>query len=165
MSLKLPLLKKSVLLSIFLLLTMISCKRDEPDIVATKDLASSFENKVVVEWHELLLEIERFTPGYLPPVAARAYGYIGLAAYETVVSGIPGYKSLESHYPGLQLPKIGNTEIHYPLALNSAYTTMAQKLFPTAPAAQVSRILSLQNQLNVLYESDVTPDVYNASIV
>ncbi|MBK7426487.1 MAG: phosphatase PAP2 family protein [Saprospiraceae bacterium] len=165
MSLKLPFLKKSVLLSIFLLLTMISCKRDEPDLVATKELTSSFENKVVVEWHELLLEIERFTPGYLPPVAARAYGYIGLAAYETVVSGIPGYKSLESHYPGLQLPKIGNTEIHYPLALNSAYTTMAQKLFPTAPAAQVSRILSLQNQLNVLYESDVTPDVYNASIV
>lgn len=148
----------------FIVLAGFSACREEY-VAPVETLTASFDNKIVISWNELLLDVERHTPGYLPPVSARSFGYIGLAAYETAKPGMPDYKSLKSHYPGLQLP-VANTsvDIHYPLALNSAYATMVTRLFPTVPAAQLSEVISLQNQFNNEYSTQVTPDVYAASV-
>jgi membrane-associated phospholipid phosphatase len=42
---------------------------------------------VLVGWNRLILELVRHTPTYSPPVASRAFAYLGVTAYETVASG------------------------------------------------------------------------------
>src|SRR5687767_2601321 len=108
-----------------LVLTFItSCQREE-NITPVSSLTSSYDNEIVLKWNELILDVERFTPGYLPPVSARAYAYIGLAAYETALPGMPEYKSFVNYYQGLQLPVSHRDDgYHYPAALNSAYATI-----------------------------------------
>ena len=154
-----------VFLAWILILTFFqACKQDE-DELSVSPLVESYDNEVVLKWNELLLEVERFTPGYLPPVSARSFGYIGLVAYETAVPGMPAYKSLGNHYIGLALPVAeGRGAYHYPTALNSAYAAIVTKLFPTAPAAQLSEIISLQNYFNQKYESEISPELFGTSV-
>ena len=154
-----------IFLACFLIAVTITSCKEEDSILPEKNLTASFDNEVVVKWNELLLEVERFTPGYLPPVSARAFGYIGLAAYETALPGMPEYRSLGNFYPQLHLPTYHGTEdIHYPTALNSAYSTLISKFYPTAPSAQLSDILSLKNDLNNKFQSEVTASVFGSSI-
>src|SRR5687768_14812317 len=153
-----------VILTCFMLQAIfLSCKQDDP-FTPVPTLARDYDHEVSAKWNVLLLEVERFTPGYLPPVAGRAYGYIGLAAYETVVPGMPENKSLGNHFYDLHLPVRPNGEIHYPTALNSAYATIVMKFFHTAPAAQLSEIISLQNIFNQQFISEVSPEVFEASV-
>jgi hypothetical protein len=141
-----------------------ACKEEQQATPETK-LVSSYNADVVLRWNQLLLDVERFTPGYLPPVSARAYGYIGLAAYETAIPGMPDYKSLAGIYPGLHLPHADpNIQYQYPLALNSAYTTIINKFYPTAPSAQLSQIIALHNEIEYQYESEVSPEELQASV-
>ena len=155
---------KWFLFSTLIMVLIASCKEDDV-LTPEKTLASSYDNEVVTKWNDLLLDVERFTPGYLPPVSARAFGYIGLAAYETALPGMPEYKSLGGHYSGLQLPVYTGTEdIHYPSALNSAYATIIGKMYPTAPAAQVSAVISLQNSLNQKFETEISSAILASSI-
>ena len=42
--------------------------------------------KVILTWHKLILELVRHTATYVPPVAARAFAYIGITAHEALAS-------------------------------------------------------------------------------
>lgn len=153
---------KVFLTGILILTFFQACKQDE---LPVNPLVESYDSEVVLKWNELLLEVERFTPGYLPPVSARSFGYIGLAAYETAVPGMPDYKSLGNYYAGLELPVAeGSGAYHYPTALNSAYATIIAKLYPTVPAAQLSEIISLQSYFTSKYESEISPELFGASV-
>lgn len=141
-----------------------ACHQDD-DVSPVTPLAATYDSEVVTKWTELLLEVERYTPGYLPPVSARAFAYIGLTAYETTVPGMPDYKSLGDHYAGLQLPTTKAGDVyHYPAALNSAYATIITKLYPTAPAAQLSKIIDLQSFFNAKYEAELSPALFGNSL-
>src|SRR4030095_5167265 len=156
--------KKLSWVSLLLIGAFTACREEQPVVPETK-LVSGYGADVVYKWNEVLLDVERFTPGYLPPVSARAFVYIGLAEYETAIPGMPDFKSLANRYPGMQLPYYApNTNYSYPLALNSAYATMISRLYPTAPAAQLSEVITLQNQINHQYGPEVSPDEYEASI-
>lgn len=49
--------------------------------------ASAAPQDVVQTWYRLVLELVRHTATYSPPVASRAFGYLGVAGYEAVASG------------------------------------------------------------------------------
>lgn len=150
--------------AIFLISFLSACQEEDP-ITTTDHSAASYDSEVVIKWNELILEVERYTPGYLPPVAARSLAYVGLAAYETAIPGMPDNKSLGDYYTSLHLPVADKSiEYHYPIALNAAYASMITDLYPTIPAAQYSSLVTLQNSLNAKYESEVTPAVYAASV-
>lgn len=70
------------------------CFRSSHKKVATSASTASFDADVAVRWLELLYDIVKSNPGASPPVAARAYGYAGVTLWESVVPGMPGYKSL-----------------------------------------------------------------------
>ena len=73
----------AVLASAWILMYIIGCysshKAEEEDEVA-----------IVLDWNKFLLVAEMHTEGYRGPVASRAYGYIGLAAYEASLPGLAG---------------------------------------------------------------------------
>jgi hypothetical protein len=149
---------------LFLLFAMISCREEEPVQVSDTHV-SAYDPEVVIRWMDLILEVERFTPGYLPPVAARSLGYIGLASYETAIPGMPDNNSLSEYYLELQLPASNpNIQYHYPIALNAAYATMVNKLYPDIPAAQLAEVISLQQYFNAKYAEEATPQIISASI-
>ena len=48
--------------------------------------AATTPSDTLLTWYKLVLELVRHTATYTPPVAARAFGYLGLAAYESLAS-------------------------------------------------------------------------------
>ena len=102
--------------------------------------------EVVVEWNKLLLELERFTPGYRAPVSARMFAYMSIAAYETALPGNPGYISTGKYWPECQVPAytVQQTPYSVPAGLNAAYGFMARKFFTLAPYELKKRIDELE---------------------
>ncbi|MFN5365116.1 MAG: hypothetical protein ACK5CH_06850, partial [Bacteroidota bacterium] len=64
--------------------------------------AHQFDKTVYLDWNNTFLEIERYAPGYRPGPAPRALAYLGLSAYEAVITAVPENNSLASLYPELQ---------------------------------------------------------------
>ena len=61
---------------------------------------------VLASWYRMTLELVRHTPTYTPPVASRAFAYIGVAAYEAVASGSGDLQSFAGQLNGLDaLPR------------------------------------------------------------
>ena len=48
---------------------------------------SSLPQEVLRTWYQLSLELVRHTPTYSPPVASRAFAYLGVTAFEAVATG------------------------------------------------------------------------------
>jgi hypothetical protein len=55
---------------------------------------SSANGQMLRTWYRLVLELVRHTPTYSPPVASRAFAYLGVLAYEAAASGDPKLASL-----------------------------------------------------------------------
>ena len=66
-------------------------------------LAQAGEGRgVMLQWYRLVLELVRHTPTYSPPVAARAFAYLGVTGYEVMAAGRPEMASLAGQLNGLQ---------------------------------------------------------------
>ena len=50
--------------------------------------------EVLQTWYKLVLELVRHTSNYSPPVASRAFAYLGVSVYEAVASGRKGMQTL-----------------------------------------------------------------------
>lgn len=148
-----------LLLSIFSLLVITSCK-DDDILPAENTLTKEFNAQVPLEWHQLFLEIDRIAPGYRPPAAARMLGYTGLAAYEAAVSGMPEYNSLEFEFAGLDLPEAENNLVyHWPSAVNAAYATMFRNFYPHIGAAEINKINALESKFTDLFAGTENSEV------
>jgi PAP2 superfamily len=56
---------------------------------------------VLHAWYDLTLELVRHTATYSPPVASRAFAYLGVAAFEAVAAGHFRLSTLAGQLPGL----------------------------------------------------------------
>jgi hypothetical protein len=132
--------------------------------------ASAYSSGVVYDWMQLNLQLIQLTPGFSPPVAARALGYVGLTLYESVVPGMPGYQSLAGQLNELSsLPWAQPDEpLHWPSVANAALATMTRMMFSNASAENKARIDLLERNLPLKYTQDfdpnaITPDISNRS--
>lgn len=98
-------------------------------------------------WFGLSLDLVRTTAGFSPPVAARAFAYLGLALYESVVPGMPGFRSLSGRVPGLAAPDATGRRNHWPTAANAALAATTRSLFATTSASNRAAIDSLEAAL------------------
>lgn len=101
---------------------------------------------VPVAWFELALELVRETPGFSPPVASRAFGYLGVALYEAVAPGVPGARSLAGQLNGLdRVPAPAAGEAHHgPAVANAALARLSGRLFASAPPERRAAIARLE---------------------
>jgi hypothetical protein len=104
--------------------------------------------RIALDWNKFMLEAEVNTEGYRGPVAARAYGYVGLAAYETALPGLEGhFSSLNDRFPFLKLPQAPSKErFNIGIALNECYATIVGKFFLTAPENIRNQKLTLKRK-------------------
>jgi hypothetical protein len=149
-----------LMLSILLFGT-IGCKKDSID---QPSLARDYRSDVPLAWNSLIEIIDRYAPGYRPPAASRMFGYIGLAAYEAAVPGMPGNRSLGNHFSGLFLPVVDpNLDYHWPSAVNAAYHAMMVKAYPHISNPDKLRIQTLNQTMEQTLVASTEPDVYDRS--
>lgn len=142
-----------------------SCQKDDEEI-KTSSPAAEFSRRIPLTWNQLYLEVERYCPGYKPPVSARNYAYINFIAYESIVHGSGGkYKSFSGYFPGLQIeaPNTGQA-YNWEVSLNAAYEKAFELFFPTAPAEQQFRMLDVSSDLRNDMQGKTPPDVYHRSV-
>jgi PAP2 superfamily len=94
--------------------------------------------EVLLTWHKLILELVRHTATYVPPVAARAFAYIGVTAHEALATGNPALRTLAGQLTDLlPAPSRDNGVFDEPCVLHSALAAAAQGLFAnTGPTGQ-----------------------------
>lgn len=108
--------------------------------------ASEFDAGVVTAWTDEILTHLRTTPGYSPPVAARAIGYAGVALYESLVPGMPEWRSLRgivSGLPGIDHPG-RDAAYAWPLVASASLAEMTRLLFPTALSERQAAVEQLE---------------------
>jgi hypothetical protein len=147
-----------------IVLLIAACSRDEDPRIEIRDQVSDYSYDIALRWNELLLDLERFTPGYRPPVSARTAGYVGLTAYEAVVHGMDRNNSLGNYFAGLDLPEFEPGQpYHWPSSLTAAYAKSMELFFPTAPAEHLFRVFQLQNEQLLAFKQEVPHDVFTRS--
>jgi membrane-associated phospholipid phosphatase len=129
-----------------LMTTFQGCKPDAPLPIGSVSLpANILGSEAPYAWNELFLEIDRYSPGYRPPAAARLLGYTSLAVYESVAPGMTKYKSIAPNFIGLQVPSADATkEYYWPAAANAAYGYMFRKFYPHIDAQYLTKIDQLE---------------------
>lgn len=139
-----------------MVLTIFSCSKDEvPENTAPSVQLKNYPADPAIDWQKLQLELIRTTPGFYPPIAARAIGYSSVIFYETVYPAIEGKKSFgEAANLGYSLQKPNSDlEINYVLAANIAMREALLKFYPQASAAAKQAIEDLYQQIKTDYSA------------
>ena len=127
---------KKILLSLMLMALVWACIPQE-EIRPTppaSNLASDYSADFLRDWFKLECRVVKETPGFLPPQAARVFGYTGIAAYEAVYRGIPNAKSLAGQLNGLSpaaMPQADALSVryHWSIVANAAVAEMMRLQF------------------------------------
>lgn len=126
---------------------------------------SEFGAEVPLTYMDHMLLMVKQTPGFSPPVAARAFGYTGLALYESVQPGIGGGNTMVGQLNELdELPLAEEDEkYHWEICANEALYFMISNLMPTASEENLEILESIYNDFNTSFDW-VPEDIYNRSV-
>ncbi len=135
-----------------------SCRQQPQDDAITPqpvtNAATSIDNGVALTWSDMTLRLIRNSPGFTPPVAARAIGYAGVTMYESVVAGIPAKRSLVGQLQGLTaLPQTDTKQTYnWALTANAAQAVVLKALFANTTDAYKTKIDSVETVLFTKYK-------------
>lgn len=132
--------KAALLLFLAGLLTL-GCSRMEPQPLT--------ESEAAIEWGRMTNYITRYTPSNSPTFASRAFGYMGLCMYESVVNSDPSYNSMAGQLNGLEeLPKPDASKPYsWILALNAGQADLLKSIYQQTSDENKVRIDSLEEAL------------------
>lgn len=148
----------------------VSCKKEsskiDPIPINPSALASIYDGDLASDWLKIHLELVKNTPGFAPPIAARSLGYTSLALYESIVLGMPGYKSLQGQLNGLnKLPLADTTKMYnWGLVANVAQYTMLTQFFLTSSDKNKIRLDSLRSAYETKLKIGNTQEVIERSV-
>ncbi|MBL7827808.1 MAG: vanadium-dependent haloperoxidase [Saprospiraceae bacterium] len=144
------------------MLFMHACSDVKVEVEAPAN-AHKYDKTVFLDWNNAFLQIERYAPGYRPGPAPRALAYLGLSAYEAVISAIPENNSLASLYSGLEIPKADpNLEYHWPAVVNASYEYLMERFFyhmENTHPGEFGLIQQTYNRLHNQYASETSDEV------
>ena len=144
-----------------------SCSKDEP-ITRSQD-TERYSSSFLVDYFDLICTTTKNTPGFFPPQAARAYGYIGIANYEAVRNGIEGAQSLQSQLNGfdkytLPTPDAG-VEYNWAISSNAAVAKMMKHMYDkNLKAADNLNIDDMESSNLKELSKDVSADIVERSV-
>lgn len=104
------------------------------------------EQDVALKWAKMSLFITQYTPANSPTYASRAFGYIGLTMYESVVNGFESHNSMAGQLNGLSdLPQPEeNKPYDWVLSLNAAQAAILKNVYMQTSDENKLRIDSLE---------------------
>lgn len=126
--------------------------------------ASAYSSKFVRDYFDLTCKIVKNTKGFFPPQASRAYAYISLAVYESVVPGIDSKKTLAGQITDLEVssfPKADpQAEYNWAISANSATAEMMRKMFEiNIKPENLEEINKVESENKLALSSGVSGDV------
>ncbi|WP_289644188.1 vanadium-dependent haloperoxidase [Maribacter aestuarii] len=150
------------------ILVLSACKKDDDFYnLSNVEIAKTYSSEVVVDWYELIKTLTKETPGFTPPVAARAFGYIGIALYEGVSIGLPNKTSLSGKLNGLQYTiQTEDLEMyHWPAVANAILNQTTLYFYSNTSDERMEAIMDLNNEYTSKYQLELVPEVFEASQV
>lgn len=148
-------------LGLVLALTGSGCGDDDSNSFTPTGL----DSQVARDWMQQSLAQVRDTPGYSPPVAARAYAYLGVVAYESTVAAIRDRQSLAGQLVGLEpmpAPPL-DIDLHWGEVVNAALAATLDGLFPTAPIGNQRQAAALAAVWSERHAEDASAETLSAS--
>lgn len=135
------------------------------DLITNGQDATTFSSEIIVDWYNLIKTLTRETNGYTPPVAARAFGYTGLALYESLVAGIPGKKSLSRKLNSCNITVNAYAgEYYWPAVANASLAKTTLHFYKNTSDQKLTEIQALYNAYEAKLQNETTENVYNLSI-
>lgn len=129
-------MKRILLLSLAVVMLAACQKEDESDDpVAGPESApaKSYDGQFLQDFITLTCKVTQTTDGFFPTQAARAYGYIGVTAYESVVHGIGEQYGMEGQLDGFPEGSIPDPEdgvkYNWAIACNAATAEIMRDMF------------------------------------
>lgn len=143
-------------------LVTISCTDHDGPQVPSEPAGSS---EVVTSWLTMQLKIAQAVPGS-PPALARRWAYSGVALWESLQPGLPGYQSIAPQLNGLPaLPQPDKSlDYYYPASANAALAAINRSIHPGISGAALARIDSLEAANLAKYQQHQQPGVLANSI-
>ena len=144
-------IKKLFCTLIVVVILPVACDEDDaPDTSARK-----YSSEVVERWLEVqtsMLYVPTGNPfGFNP---SRYMAYCGIALYESILPGMPAYRTLSGQLtdmPAMPTPESG-VEYHWPAAAHAALGTLTQKFFsPITAAYNEAAVTALKDGLNTQF--------------
>ncbi|MBK8620353.1 MAG: vanadium-dependent haloperoxidase [Saprospiraceae bacterium] len=146
-------------------LTFTSCKKDIPDTeeVQNSTPAKDYSSQVLQDWNDLYIEIDRYAPGYRPCPTTAAQGYLGIATYEAIVSGMPDYRSIRN-LVGVDVPQVyRGVEYHWPTVVNTVHAHLMVRFFPHIGSNLIDKINLIEKRYDDEAKEAVSPEVFERS--
>ena len=162
-------MKKIYLLALVgLIIGLASCRKDNNKNNPTLSPATRTYSSVPLQnYFTLMCTITKATKGFFPPQAARAYGYVGIAAYEAVRNGISGAMTLQGQIGGLSNIPVADPIVEYNWAIssNAAVADMMRDMFDVNLTATTRAKIDSSEQANLTaLSAGVNPDVVTRSV-
>jgi hypothetical protein len=127
----------------------------------------TYSSEVVFKWMDMQLYLFRRNPtfiGGLPP--ERYYAYSAIALYESVVPGMPAYRTLSGQLTDMPaMPQTNHGLAYYwPACANAAFAAMTRSFLPNTTVANKASIDSLENALNKAYQMETDNTEFQRSV-
>lgn len=133
-----------------------SCKKDSNPDPGQQPQTGKYSSDVVKRWLGVQVPLLYSPPASYGINAGRYMAYCGVAVYEAVVPGMPGYQSLNGQLN--EMPDMPKTEpgkaYHWPTCANAALADMTRKLFTFTPAT-TDAAQKLEDELNAAYKTEI----------
>ncbi len=126
-----------------------------PVITTRPAAAAARPSDILRGWYGLVLKLVRHTATYSPPVASRAFGYLGVIAFEAAAAGNAGLQTLAGQLNGLTPPPKRESDLPHDDAaiIDGALALAVKSLFAnTGPTGQ--RVLTLYEERSRAYASE-----------
>lgn len=160
---------RHILMALLVCIAVFSCKDDDNPAPTEVGLVKNETAEVPQAWMALFLELDQYAQDFRPGPTARALAYMNLAAYESVMDGMPEFNSLQDRYTNLSMPKMENQEYHYPTVLNTVYANLTKRFLPGTILANEQqsalqfKVLELEQAFNEDFRSKVGGSVFERS--
>ena len=123
-----------------IIITFYSCKKHD-----TPGPVGRYPADVANAWMQMQIRLTKSTTGYNSVVSDRSFAYAGITLYESLVPGIPGYRSLLPQIGGSAvLTNKSNDQYYWPASVNAAMAMLTKSFFETTSPANMASIDSLE---------------------
>ena len=173
----------AVYIPLFLMLLNFACQKETQLPKLQDELASASgrrdlnghlkqtktcSSEVVTSWLSMQMTMLKrpFPPGTGSQPSDRCLAYCGIALYESVVPGMPAYKSLSGQltdFPQMPTTQPGKA-YHWAASANAALAEMNRNLFPTTALINITNLNNLEDSLQEIYATEVDHSVLQRSI-
>ena len=114
-----------------------------------------YPSDVANAWMQMLIRLTLSTPGYNSVVSDRSFGYAGITMYESLVPGMPGFRSLMSQIGGDAIAANLSPGLYYwPASVNASMAMLTKNFFENTSPANMASIDSLEAAYTTKFQNE-----------